>query len=76
MEVRRKVLTGRDKDGNKYILYPETGMVDYTLYRNKSYEVGDIAYHPALPSWAYLECVTAGITGETEIEIKEEVVEE
>lgn len=36
------------------------------LARNKDYEVGDIAYHPNLPSWAYLECITAGTTGDTE----------
>ena len=36
------------------------------LQRNKEYKVGDIAYSPNLPSWAYLECVTAGTTGSTE----------
>lgn len=36
------------------------------LQRNKAYSVGDIAYSPNLPSWAYLECVTAGTTGDTE----------
>lgn len=36
------------------------------LQRNKAYSVGDIAYSPNLPSWAYLECVTAGTTGSTE----------
>lgn len=33
------------------------------LKRNKTYSVGDIAYSPSLPSWAYLECTTAGTTG-------------
>ena len=33
------------------------------LQRNKKYAVGDIAYTPSLPSWAYLECTTAGTTG-------------
>lgn len=33
------------------------------LKRNKPYSVGDIAYSPSLPSWARLECVTAGTTG-------------
>lgn len=33
------------------------------LQRSKTYAVGDIAYHKALPSWARLECVTAGTTG-------------
>ncbi len=33
------------------------------LQRNKKYAVSDIAYSPNLPSWAYLECITAGTTG-------------
>lgn len=33
------------------------------LQRSRSYQVGDIAYHKALPSWARLECVKAGTTG-------------
>lgn len=36
------------------------------LKRNKTYSVGDIAYSPSLPSWAYLECITAGTTGDEE----------
>lgn len=36
------------------------------LQRNKTYAVGDIAYSPSLPSWAYLECTTAGTTGAAE----------
>lgn len=36
------------------------------LKRNKTYSVGDIAYSPLLPSWAYLECITAGTTGDKE----------
>lgn len=36
------------------------------LKRNKPYSVGDIAYSPSLPSWAYLECITAGTTGDKE----------
>lgn len=36
------------------------------LQRNKKYAVGDIAYSPSLPSWAYLECITAGTTGDKE----------
>ena len=35
------------------------------LQRSKTYAVGDIAYHKALPSWARLECVKAGTTGAT-----------
>lgn len=33
------------------------------LQRSKTYAVGDVAYHKALPSWARLECVKAGTTG-------------
>lgn len=36
------------------------------LQRNKGYSVGDIAYSPNLPSWAYLECITSGSTGAEE----------
>jgi hypothetical protein len=36
------------------------------LARNKAYSVGDIAYSPNLPSYLYLECMTAGTTGVTE----------
>ena len=32
------------------------------LQRSRTYQVGDIAYHKALPSWARLECVRAGTT--------------
>ena len=35
------------------------------LQRSRAYQVGDIAYHKALPSWARLECVRAGTTGAT-----------
>lgn len=35
------------------------------LKRNKAYSVGDIAYSSYLPSWARLECVTAGTTADT-----------
>ena len=34
------------------------------LQRNTTYTVGDIAYHKDLPSWARLECVQAGTTGD------------
>ena len=33
------------------------------LQRSRTYQVGDIAYHKSLPSWARLECVKAGTTG-------------
>jgi len=36
------------------------------LQRSKSYAVGDIAYASSLPSWARLECVTAGTTDSIE----------
>ena len=36
------------------------------LQRNTAYAVGDIAYCEQLPAGYYLECVTAGITGNTE----------
>lgn len=36
------------------------------LQRNKAYAVGDIAYSPRLKSYQYLECITAGTTGDTE----------
>ena len=36
------------------------------LLRNKAYQVGDIAYTSALPSYLRLECVQAGTTGVTE----------
>lgn len=32
-------------------------------HANRAYAVGDIAYHKNLPSWARLECVVAGTTG-------------
>ena len=35
------------------------------LQRSRTYQVGDIAYHKALPSWARLECVRAGTTAAT-----------
>lgn len=46
--------------------FNETASYTNRLQRNKTYKVGDIAYSPNLPSWAYLECVTAGTTGDTE----------
>lgn len=32
-------------------------------HANKAYTIGDISYHKNLPSWARLECVIAGTTG-------------
>lgn len=40
----------------------------HALQRNTSYAVGDIAYSSALPSWARLECVQAGITANVEFQ--------
>lgn len=36
------------------------------LTRTKQYKIGDIAYSPNLPSWAYLSCVAAGTTAAEE----------
>ena len=35
------------------------------LQRSRAYQVGDIAYHKSLPSWARLECVREGTTAAT-----------
>lgn len=43
----------------------ENAMDFSMLKRNKAYSVGDIAYSSYLPSWARLECVTAGTTADT-----------
>ena len=47
-------------------LVTSTSAYKNQLQRNKTYSVGDIAYSPSLPSWAYLECITAGTTGDKE----------
>lgn len=36
------------------------------LKRSTAYTKGDICFHDSLPSYAYLECITAGTTAETE----------
>lgn len=36
------------------------------IERDKAYAVGDMAWSPNLPSWAYLECTTAGTTAAKE----------
>lgn len=36
------------------------------LQRGKTYAVGDLACSADLPSWAYLECITAGTTASSE----------
>ena len=38
----------------------------HTLKRSTAYVVGDVAYSSNLPSWARLECVTAGTTAAVE----------
>lgn len=42
----------------------ENAMDFNMLKRNKAYSIGDIAYSSYLPSWARLECVTAGTTAD------------
>lgn len=54
------------EDTNKKIESLTTIVNSNQLQRNKYYAVGDIAYSPNLPSYLYLECVTAGTTGATE----------
>jgi len=44
------------------------------LQRNTAYKVGDIAYSTQLPAGYYLECVTAGTTGNTEPTFKVGVI--
>lgn len=41
------------------------------LQRSHTYQVGDIAYHKSLPSWARLECVKAGTTGASILNLAE-----
>lgn len=43
-----------------------------TLERNTAYKVGDIAYTEQLPAGYYLECATAGTTGDSEPSISVE----
>ena len=43
------------------------GFYEHLMRKNSTaYAVGDIAYSASLPSWARLECVTAGTTAATE----------
>ena len=42
------------------------GEANHLIKRNNAYAVGDIAHSTDLPSWAYLECTTAGTTGASE----------
>lgn len=48
--------------------------------RIKAYVVGDMVYSPWLPSWAYLECIGAGVTGDanldfTNVELWQEITD-
>ena len=46
-----------------------TNGVPFVRKESTTYAVGDIAYSPLLPSWAYLECVTAGTTAAADLVI-------
>ena len=43
---------------------------------NKGYNVGDRAYVMTLPTWCYLECVQAGVSGNTEFDATRVTVDE
>ena len=62
VEENNGKVTVETANGNKNEFW--TGL--NTLQRNKEYAVGDIAYSPNLKSYQYLECITAGTTGDTE----------
>jgi len=49
-------------DGTRYVIVSEMN----SLHRAAAYSVGDVVTAPTLPSWAVLECVTAGTTGSSE----------
>lgn len=54
------------KSKNDAEIDSKIAMANHYLKRNTAYSIGDIAYSPNLPSWAYLECTTAGTTGASE----------
>ena len=58
-----ETINGIKPDGNNNVTLI-TGI--NMLTRTKQYKIGDIAYSPNLPSWAYLSCVTAGTTAAEE----------
>ncbi len=66
VEVNGKV-TVTKSNGDKNEFFAGLNM----LQRNKAYAVGDIAYSPNLKSYEYLECITAGTTGDTEPDFSE-----
>src|SRR5574344_198505 len=59
--------TNSHTDIRNYIAQSIQDMLNntHTLQRNKSYNIGDIAYSTSLPSYGRLECVIAGITNAT-----------
>lgn len=64
--------TGKTQSSRSWSLQAEEAVRNINFYmmnilqRSKAYAVGDIAYSPKLPSWARLECVSAGKTADTE----------
>ena len=69
--LKNPVSSVEEKDGKVTVTKSDGAVNSFyaglnILSRNKRYEVGDIAYSSSLPSWAYLECVTAGTTGAEE----------
>ena len=57
-------LSAHNEDSNAHSGKFSTFMLP--VKRNTTYAVGDCASATGLPSWAYLECITAGTTAETE----------
>lgn len=70
-EVDTQSRTGKTQSSRSWSLQAEEAIRNINFYmmnilqRSKAYAVGDIAYSPKLPSWARLECVTAGTTAGT-----------
>ena len=60
-----KALTSEQNAAESARVATENAMDFNMLKRNKAYSIGDIAYSSYLPSWARLECVTAGTTADT-----------
>lgn len=62
--------TGKTMSAKEWANSAKAGLINSggvnVLHRNQAYVVGDYAYSDKIPSWAYLECVTAGTTGGTE----------
>ena len=57
-------LSAHNEDSNAHSGKFSTFMLP--VKRNTTYAVGDCASATGLPSWAYLECITAGTTADTE----------